>query len=76
MTEEQRRIAYDLKRKSHRSYPNILSAARQRRGLPHEPFGTRKVEESALRLVDRIHADANASYRCIGMWALDQSRQR
>lgn len=75
MTEEQQSVAYDHKRKSHRSYPNIRDAARQRRGLAHEPFGTPNVEERSLRLVDRIRADAKVSYGDIELWAAQQGRR-
>ena len=69
MTEEQQSVAYERKRRSHRSYRNIREAARQRQELPHEPFGTPAVEATSLSVTDRIHADADASYRAIEIWA-------
>ena len=69
MNHEQQSLAYDRKRRSHRSYRNIRDAARQRQQLPHEPFATPKVEASSLSVADGIRADANVSYRVIESWA-------
>ncbi|MCY3813362.1 MAG: hypothetical protein OXH15_16330 [Gammaproteobacteria bacterium] len=69
MNDQQQDVVYERKRNSHRSYRNIRDAARQRQQLPHEPFGTAKVEASSLSVADSIRADANVSYRAIESWA-------
>ena len=44
----------ELRRRSKRSWVNILAASRDLQGLPHNPFGTGKVASSSLSLVRKI----------------------
>ncbi len=51
-----------IRSQKHQSWSNIRKAACALQGLPHEPFGTPDVENSAKSCVRKICAETTLSY--------------